>query len=58
MDITLPPELEKLVSDVQLGVEQANRGELVPLDIEAIKREGRLRKAHGPAGRSDGDCLD
>lgn len=87
MNVTLPPELEKLVadkvgsgayhsasevvsqalrlldthdalqqqqyqrlkSDVKLGLDQANRGELLPLDIEAIKQEGRLRITNGPA---------
>jgi len=79
MDITLPPELEKVVadkvgsgayhsasevvsqalrlldthdtwqqsqlrrlkSDIQIGIDQADRGELSPLNIDSIKLAGR-----------------
>jgi putative addiction module CopG family antidote len=30
---------EQLKSDIQAAIEEANRGESAPLDIEAIKRE-------------------
>lgn len=36
-------ELEELRRAITVGVEQANRGELAPLDIEEIKTEGRRR---------------
>ena len=36
-------ELEELLRAITVGVEQANRGELAPLDIEEIKTEGRRR---------------
>ena len=37
--------LAELRKEIAIGVEQADRGELVPLDIEAIKAEGRARLA-------------
>jgi antitoxin ParD1/3/4 len=37
--------LEELRKEIDLGLEQARRGELVPLDVEAIMVEGRRRKA-------------
>ena len=36
-------ELEELRRAITVGVEQANRGELAPLDIEEITTEGRRR---------------
>ena len=36
-------ELEELRRAITVGVEQANRGKLAPLDIEEIKTEGRRR---------------
>ncbi len=36
-------ELEELRRAIAIGIEQANRGELAPLDIEEIKTEGRRR---------------
>ena len=36
-------ELEELRRAIAVGVEQADRGELAPLDIEEIKAEGRRR---------------
>jgi len=40
---SLSPEakLEALRRDIAIGIEQADRGEVAPLDIEAIKRRGR-----------------
>lgn len=38
-------KLEELRSKVQVGVEQANRGEFVEFTAEDIKREGRARLA-------------
>ncbi len=37
--------LEELRCEIQVGIDQANRGELVPFDIEDIKVEGRRRLA-------------
>lgn len=37
--------LEELRRDVMAGYEQMRRGESVPLDIDAIKAEGRKRVA-------------
>ena len=34
-------QLRRLRSDIQLGLDQADRGELSPLNIEAIKFDGR-----------------
>lgn len=36
-------ELEELRRTVAIGVQQADRGELAPLDIGEIKAEGRRR---------------
>lgn len=33
-------QLEALRKEIAIGTEQADRGEVAPLDIEAIKREG------------------
>ena len=41
-------QLEELRRDIALGVAQAERGELAPLDIEAVKREYRQRLASEP----------
>ncbi len=40
---------EELRRDIMVGVEQSKRGESAPLDVEAIKAEGRRRRAarHG-----------
>ncbi len=35
--------VEELRKEIARGIEQANRGEVTPLDIEAIKAEGRKR---------------
>ena len=35
--------LEELRREIAVGMEQANRGEVAPLDMEAIKAEGRRR---------------
>ena len=37
--------LEELRREIQVGIDQANRGELVPFDMEDIKAEGRRRLA-------------
>lgn len=37
-------ELVELRQAIAIGVEQADRGELGPLDMEEIKAEGRRRK--------------
>ncbi len=37
--------LEELRREVQVGIDQANRGEVVPFDVEDIKAEGRRRLA-------------
>ena len=34
-------QLEALRNEIAIGIEQADRGEVSPLDIEAIKKEGR-----------------
>ena len=34
-------KLEQLRKDLMIGIDSANRGELAPLDIEAIITEGR-----------------
>ena len=36
---------ERLRCEIQIGLEQAERGEVTPLDIEKIKAEGRRRLA-------------
>jgi antitoxin ParD1/3/4 len=36
---------EDLRRDIMVGVEQSKRGESAPLDVEAIKAEGRRRRA-------------
>ncbi len=36
---------EELRRDIMVGVEQSKRGESAPLDVEAIKAEGRRRRA-------------
>lgn len=38
-------KLEQLRKDITLGIESADRGELAPLDVEAIIAEGRKRLA-------------
>ena len=38
-------KLEALRRDIAAGIEQADRGELMPLDAEEIKAEGRRRLA-------------
>jgi antitoxin ParD1/3/4 len=35
--------LEELRREIAVGLEQADRGELAPLDVDAIKAEGRRR---------------
>ena len=35
--------LEGLRKEIVIGIEQADRGEVVPLDIETIKEKGRKR---------------
>ncbi|MBO3458354.1 type II toxin-antitoxin system ParD family antitoxin [Aetokthonos hydrillicola Thurmond2011] len=35
--------LEELRREIQVGIDQANRGEVVPFDIEDIKAEGRRK---------------
>ncbi|MEK7677202.1 MAG: hypothetical protein AAB676_15345 [Verrucomicrobiota bacterium] len=35
--------LAELKRDIAIGIEEADRGEVAPLDIEAIKAEGRRR---------------
>lgn len=44
--------LERLRQEVQIGIEQLDRGEGAPLDIEAIKAEGRRRKQEREAARA------
>jgi antitoxin ParD1/3/4 len=36
-------KLEDLRREIQIGIDQVERGEVKPLDIEYIKREGRRR---------------
>ncbi|MDQ3755835.1 MAG: type II toxin-antitoxin system ParD family antitoxin [Acidobacteriota bacterium] len=43
--------VENLRREIMVGVEQARRGQVVPLDVEAIKAEGRQRLAR------TGKCL-
>jgi antitoxin ParD1/3/4 len=38
-------KLEALRKEIAIGIEQADRGEVAPLDIDAIKAEGRRRLA-------------
>ncbi len=38
-------KLEQLRKDLMVAVEQADRGEVAPLDVEAILAEGRKRLA-------------
>jgi antitoxin ParD1/3/4 len=38
-------KLDRLRKDIAVGLEQADRGELAPLDVEAIIAEGRERLA-------------
>jgi antitoxin ParD1/3/4 len=38
-------KLEEIRRQVAVGLEQIRRGEVAPLDLEAIKREGRKRLA-------------
>ncbi len=38
-------KLEVLRREVEIGIEQSDRGEVAPLNIEAIKREGRRHLA-------------
>jgi antitoxin ParD1/3/4 len=42
-DQLLQIRLEELRKEIAIGVEQAERGEVVPFDAEAIKAEGRRR---------------
>jgi len=37
--------LEELRREIQIGLDQLDRGEVAPLDIEAVKAEGRRRLA-------------
>lgn len=37
--------LEELRKDIDLGIQQADSGDLAPLDIEVVKAEGRQRLA-------------
>ncbi len=41
-------QLETLRRDIAAGLAQADRGELAPLDIEAVKREFRRRLTSEP----------
>ncbi len=45
---------EKLRQEIQVGLDQARRGDVAPLDIEAIKAKGReiLQSRASAAGRS------
>jgi antitoxin ParD1/3/4 len=38
-------KIEALREEIAIGIQQADRGEVAPLDIEAIKAEGRRRLA-------------
>ena len=40
-DISKEQRLRDLKREIAIGLEQAERGELMPLDIEKIKTEGR-----------------
>jgi antitoxin ParD1/3/4 len=40
-------KLEALRREIAVGIAQADRGELVPLDVDEIKAEGRRRLAAG-----------
>lgn len=40
-DIADPLPLEEMRCEIMIGVEQSDRGEVVPFDAEAIKAEGR-----------------
>ena len=41
--LRLLKQRDELQQEIAIGLEEANRGELEPLDIEAIKAEGRQR---------------
>ena len=41
-------QLETLRRDIAVGLAQADRGELAPLDMDAVKREARQRLASAP----------
>ena len=49
-DVLMAYRLEELRKEIARGVEQADRGELSPLDVEAIKAEGRKRLAEKITG--------
>lgn len=42
-DIMRTVKLEALRKEISMGLTQADNGELAPLDIEQVKREGRKR---------------
>lgn len=43
MQMQLPKELEELQKLIDVAIQQAERGEVAPLDMEAIKAEAALR---------------
>ena len=43
MILNLGVKLEELRRQIAIGIQQADRGELLPFDIEAIKNEARQR---------------
>jgi antitoxin ParD1/3/4 len=44
-------QLEELRREIAIGLAEADRGELAPLDVEAIKAEGRRRLIAEPKER-------
>lgn len=44
-------QVEALQREIAIGIEQADRGEVAPLDVGAIKAEGRRRLAAERASR-------
>jgi antitoxin ParD1/3/4 len=42
-DLIRQHRMEELSREIAIGIEEANRGELVPLDVEAIKAKARRR---------------
>ena len=45
-DVIEATKTEELRREIMVGYEQAQRGEVAPLDVGAIKAEGRERLAH------------
>ena len=48
--------LDALRAEIAIGIEQADRGEIAPLDAEAVKAEGRRRMTGGFARLRRQNC--